>query len=79
MDGLSLDDLSYLAAKDGLPQGRVLDMAKETVVRFKEAWRAERKHLPITSAALKAIEKRTATLPSVSEWTSPLDRVSTAW
>ncbi|MBI2337010.1 MAG: HipA domain-containing protein [Deltaproteobacteria bacterium] len=57
MTDLSLKQLSYLAAKVGLPEKGVLDTAKETVQRFRQAWRHERKHLPLTAHAIRIIEK----------------------
>lgn len=57
MAELSLDQLSYLAAKAGLPEKLVLDTAKETVTRFNETWRSEQKHLPLASSVISAIEK----------------------
>lgn len=47
MTELSQDELSYLAAKAGLPETLVLKTARETVERFVDVWRIERRHLPL--------------------------------
>ncbi len=45
-DGYTLDELSCLAGKAGLPEKPVLDTALQTVERFHEIWRAEKNNLP---------------------------------
>lgn len=47
MNEFSLDELAYLAGKARLPEKLVLDVAKETVARFRDLWRSEgRDRLP---------------------------------
>ena len=67
MADLSLEELSVLAAKAGLPEKQVLDTAKETVARFREAWRSEQRHLPLASGVLSAIERNVKTIKLVEE------------
>ena len=67
MGDLSLDLLSTLAAKAGLPEKMVLDTAKETVARFREAWRSEQRHLPLASGVISAIEKNVKGVRLVKE------------
>lgn len=57
MSDLSLDLLSYFAAKAKLSEKIVLETAKETVIKFKEIWEKEKNHLPLASNVIKAIEK----------------------
>ena len=45
-DGYTLDELSYLAGKAGLPETPVLNTARQTVERFLEVWEKEKKNLP---------------------------------
>ncbi len=57
MAELSLEQLSYLASKAGLPEKLMLDTAKETVHRFRQVWKSERKHLPLSTRSVRLIEK----------------------
>lgn len=57
MTELSMEQLAYLAAKAGLPEKLVLDTAKETVARFREAWKKESGHLPLNTHSIRTIEK----------------------
>lgn len=63
MDELTMDELSYLAAKARLSEKLVLDAAAETVTRFHETWTAEKNNLTIDKATIKTIDKHIATLP----------------
>jgi serine/threonine-protein kinase HipA len=56
MSELSFDELRYLAAKGRLLQKLVVDIATETVTRFRDEWGAARKMLPIAEDVAKAIE-----------------------
>lgn len=67
MAELSLEQLSYLAAKVGLPEKRVLDTAKETVRRFRQVWQRERKHLPLSAHSIRVIERHVKTVTLVGE------------
>jgi serine/threonine-protein kinase HipA len=63
MDGLTMDELAYLAAKAGLPERLVLGTARETVQRFQEAWRVEKKNLPIGNEAIGQIDDHLSKMP----------------
>ncbi len=58
----SADELSHFAAKAALPEKLVLDTARETAVRFREQWEAEKGHLPMSRDVVAAIDQN---LPSV--------------
>jgi hypothetical protein len=53
----SMNELAYLAAKAGLSENVVIDVALETVERFRYIWAKEKSNLPITSAMAAKIEK----------------------
>ncbi len=61
-DGYTLDELSYLASKAGLPETPVLDTAKQTVQLFHEVWQREKKHLPQAKRVTERIDKHIETL-----------------
>jgi serine/threonine-protein kinase HipA len=63
MAELSYDELAYLAGKACVPEKLVRDTAAETVARFHEAWRAERKNLPLWKELIETIDKHVATIP----------------
>lgn len=63
MTEFSLDELSYLAIKAGLPQKLVLRVAAETVQRFRSVWESERKHLPLSTEVVEVISKHAQTIP----------------
>lgn len=67
MAELSLAQLAYLAAKAGLPETLVLDTARETVQRFHQTWKSERKHLPISPTTVRIINKHLKTIRLVRE------------
>lgn len=67
MAELSLAQLAYLAAKAGLPETLVLDTARDTVQRFRQTWKNERKHLPISSTTVRTIDKHMKTIRLVDE------------
>ena len=62
-DQFSEDELSRLAARARLPEALVLGTARETVALFRECWGAEKAHLPISAAAVAAIEAHLETIP----------------
>lgn len=62
-DGLSEDELVHLASKARLPERLVLDSARETVALFHQHWRAQKNHLPLPRAALRAIDAHVKRLP----------------
>ena len=59
----SEDELSHLAERALLPEGVVLDAARETVALFREHWRAEKANLPLAANAVAAIEAHLTTVP----------------
>lgn len=64
-DQFTLDELSYLAAKAGLPEKPVLDTATETVQRFLDIWQAEKAHLPHGKRVTEKIDAHLKRLPIV--------------
>jgi serine/threonine-protein kinase HipA len=66
-DEFTLDELSYLAAKAGLPEKPVLDTAKETVTRFLDIWNAEKSHLPQDKRVTERIDAHLKRLPLAKE------------
>jgi serine/threonine-protein kinase HipA len=62
-DGYTEDELSHLSAKALLPEKLVLDTARETVALFHQHWVSEKKNLPLSAAAIAAIENHVKTLP----------------
>lgn len=69
MAELSLTQLSYLAAKAGLPEKLVLDTASETVQRFRQVWKTECKHLPLTKHSIIIIEQNVKAVKLANEVT----------
>jgi serine/threonine-protein kinase HipA len=63
MNKFSRDELAYMAGKARLPEKLVLDTAAETVARFHEVWRAEKKNLPLSKELINTIEKHVKTVP----------------
>ena len=63
MDELTIDELTYLAAKARLPEKLVIDTAKETVSNFHETWSKEKNNLTIGKDTIDIIEKHVDTLP----------------
>lgn len=61
-DRYTLDELSYLAGKVGLPKKPVLDTAKRTVERFHEVWKTEKNHLPQRKNVTESIDAHLKTL-----------------
>jgi serine/threonine-protein kinase HipA len=67
MTEFSYDLLARLARKARLPEKLVRDAAAETVARFNDAWRAERKNLPLSRDLIATIEKHLKTVPIAQE------------
>lgn len=63
MTDLSYDELSYLAARAGLPRKLVLDTAKDTVKRFHGVWAAEKTHLGLSGKTIAIIESHVKRIP----------------
>jgi serine/threonine-protein kinase HipA len=67
MAELDADELRHLAAKALLPEKLVIDTATETVQRFRQAWQAEKGHLPLAHTVVEAVEAHAPTVPLYSE------------
>jgi serine/threonine-protein kinase HipA len=67
MTELSLDQLSYLAAKARLPKKLVLDAGKETVERFMAAWKGGLTVQEINAKAVTPINNLLDRIPLVGE------------
>jgi len=63
MSGFDRSELSHLAAKALAPEAIVLEAARETVARFREAWASEKGHLPLAPDVVAAIETHMRTIP----------------
>lgn len=63
VDEFSLDELTYMAARAGLPEALVRDTAIEAVDRFHDVWGAERAHLPIADDLAAEIERLLGVVP----------------
>ena len=57
------DELRYLAAKARLPEKLVLDTARETVTRFLDVWKAEKKNLWLSEDVMNAVDQNIALIP----------------
>ena len=66
---LTLEEISHLASRAGLPERAVLNTVKETVARFQEHWSAQRAHLPLSAATIFEITAQLATIPFVRQVT----------
>lgn len=63
MDELTIDELTYLAAKARLPEKLVVDTAKETVSNFHEIWSKEKNNLSIGKDIIDIIDNHVEKLP----------------
>jgi serine/threonine-protein kinase HipA len=63
MTELSKDELSHLAAKARLSEKLVLDAARDAVSRFKDVWKAETSHLPLTKRIVELVDAHAKTIP----------------
>ena len=61
-DGYTLDELSCLAGKAGLPETPVLNTANQTVERFHEIWEKEKNNLPQPRRTTERIDAHLKTL-----------------
>ena len=67
MAEFNADELRHLAAKALLPEKLVIDAAAETVQRFRQAWEAEKRHLPLAASVVEAIDAHVSIVPLYSE------------
>jgi serine/threonine-protein kinase HipA len=65
-DEIDRDELTHFATKSRLPERLVLNTADETVERFREAWRAQKQHLPLSQAVIDGIEQQLRLVPLAS-------------
>jgi serine/threonine-protein kinase HipA len=63
MAELSVDELKHLAAGARLSEKLVLDVARETVDRFKDAWAAEKTNLPLARDVVEAVDTFAPSIP----------------
>jgi serine/threonine-protein kinase HipA len=63
----TVDELSHLAVKSGIPKKMVLDTARETVGRFLSHWTSEKSHLPMDAKVRHAIDRHLEGLPILRE------------
>jgi serine/threonine-protein kinase HipA len=63
---LSIDELSYFAAKARLPEKIILDTARTTVQTFHEIWNKEKSSL-LSSDSVQIIDKHIRSIPLVKE------------
>lgn len=62
-DDFAEDELAHLTFKAMLPEKLVLDTARETVALFHQHWQAEKANLPLSPAAVQAIETHVKRVP----------------
>ncbi len=60
---LTLDELAHMANRAKLAEQPVLDVARETVQRFREVWEQERAHLPLSRDVIAAVERQLKWVP----------------
>lgn len=68
MAEFNADELRHLAAKALLPEKLVIDTAAETVQRFRQAWEAEKRHLPLAVTVVEAVDAHAPTVPLYAEF-----------
>jgi len=62
---LSLDQISYLAAKARLPEKLVLNAGRNTVEKFLDTWMEKKSQLPLSSNVVETIGRHLKTIPLV--------------
>jgi serine/threonine-protein kinase HipA len=65
-DEFTTDELKGLVGKAGLPEHPALTVARDTVDRFLPTWEQEKSDMPLTAAAVKAIDEHLGRLPVVA-------------
>lgn len=66
MAEVSKDELIHLAAKARLPEKLVIDVARETVNRFKDVWAAEKDNLPLAKDVRESVDAHAPKIPIYS-------------
>ena len=67
MTAFDVGELKHLAARVRLREKCVVDIAAETVQRFRQIWRDEKGHWPLDDRVTDAIDKLAPTLPLFNE------------
>lgn len=67
MADVTMDEIAYMAAKAGAPEGFARDSARAAVARFHETWAGERKHLPISRELGAEVERLLVDVPIAME------------
>jgi len=62
-DEFSEDELAHLANRAAMPEGLVLDTAKETVELFHQYWKSEKANLPLNDQVIAAVEAHVTKIP----------------
>jgi len=63
MAEVTKDELVHLAAKAKLPEKLVVDVARETIDRFKQVWAAERTNLPLAKDVRDGVDAHAPRIP----------------
>lgn len=63
---LTLDEIAYMAAKAGIPEGLAKNVAGDAVDRFRDVWSSERSNLPVSKALEAEIERLLGVVPLAS-------------
>jgi serine/threonine-protein kinase HipA len=67
MAQFSKDELKHLAAKARISEKLVIDIAFETVARFKQVWADEKANLPLAKKVVEMIDSHAKSIPIYSE------------
>jgi len=70
-DRFDEEELRHLAAKAGLPQSATIDVARETVDRFRARWDEAKRELPITPEVARAVQQQVERVPLFRGTRSP--------
>jgi serine/threonine-protein kinase HipA len=62
-DEFSEDELAHLANRAAMPEGLVLDTAKETVELFHQYWNSEKANLPLSDEVIEAVDAHVTKIP----------------
>jgi serine/threonine-protein kinase HipA len=62
-DEFSEDELAHLANRAAMPEGLVLDTAKETVELFHQYWNSEKDNLPLSDEVIEAVDAHVTKIP----------------
>ncbi len=62
-DEFSEDELAHLANRAAMPEGLVLDTARETVELFHQYWNSEKANLPLSDEVIAAVEAHVTKIP----------------